>query len=91
LAGDAIAVIDYNGKLRVCELRDAIVDLAEYDYNFEAARRSPVIQEESKIARSHQCDCTHVCFINTSVRFSLKQRFLALPWYYWRYRLSGRW
>ena len=91
MAGEAIAVVDYDGRLRVCELRDTAVNLADFDYDFEAARGSKPMLAERSVAKSHHCDCTHVCFVNTSVKFSLKERFLALPWFYLRYRLEGSW
>lgn len=91
MAGEAIAVVDYDGRLRVCELRDTAVKLADYDYDFEAARRSPAFLSERSVAKSHQCDCTHVCFVNISVKYNLRERFFALPWFYLRYRLGGSW
>lgn len=91
MAGEAIAVVDYDGRMRVCELRSTAVNLADYNYDFEAARNSSVLSGERAVAKSHQCDCTHVCFVNTSVKYSLRMRFLALPWFYLRYRLNGSW
>jgi Fe-coproporphyrin III synthase len=91
MAGEAIAVVDYDGRMRVCELRDTAVKLADYDYDFAAARNSSALLAERAAAKSHQCDCTHVCFVNTSVKYSLRERFFALPWFYLRYRLGGRW
>ena len=91
MAGEVIATIDYDGLLRVCELREAGVNLAEYGFDFELARNSPLMRAERAVAKTHVCDCTHVCFVNTALRYSLRQRFLTLPWLFLRYRLAGSW
>jgi len=88
-AGDAIAVVDFDGSMRVCELRDRSITLDAYDWNFERARNSPVMCEERLCAKQHVCDCTHVCFLTTSWRHSLITRFVALPLHYLRYKLTG--
>ena len=90
-AGEAISIVDYNGDVRVCELRKATVNLAEFDFDLAQAMESPVIQSERRIAKLHQCDCTHVCFLTTSLRHSFRARFWTAPWLYLRYKLSGRW
>jgi MoaA/NifB/PqqE/SkfB family radical SAM enzyme len=89
-AGEVIATIDYDGYLRVCELRDSRVNLADFGYRFELARNSPQITAERAVAKTHACDCTHVCFVNAALRYSLGQRFLVLPWLYLHHRLTGR-
>jgi MoaA/NifB/PqqE/SkfB family radical SAM enzyme len=88
-AGDAIAVVDYDGSLRVCELRDRSVALDTHDWDFEVARDSPIIREERLCARQHVCDCTHVCFLTTSLRHNLIAHFVTTPWRYVRYKLTG--
>lgn len=88
-AGEDIAVVDYDGSLRVCELRDQSVRLDTYDWNFEAARNSPTIREERRCAKQHGCDCTHVCFLTTSLEHDPTARFMAVPWHYLRYKLTG--
>src|SRR5438045_1632747 len=35
-AGETIAVIDYNGDVRACELREKFGTLKDYDYDFKA-------------------------------------------------------
>jgi MoaA/NifB/PqqE/SkfB family radical SAM enzyme len=91
MAGEVIATIDYDGLLRVCELRESGVNLADYGFDFQLARNSPPMCAERAVAKTHICDCTHVCFVNTALRYSLRQRFLMLPWLYLRYRLAGSW
>jgi hypothetical protein len=89
LAGETIAVIDYNANVRVCELRDAQVALADYDYNLAQLMRDPVIQKERRAARSHTCDCTHVCFIGTALQHTWQAKLLHAPLRYVKYRLTG--
>jgi MoaA/NifB/PqqE/SkfB family radical SAM enzyme len=90
-AGEAIAVIDYNGDVRVCELRDAAVNLSQHDYDFSRVLDTPIMLSERTAAKSHACDCTHVCFLTTSYHQALSARLWSAPWRYLRYRLSGKW
>ena len=87
LAGDGIGVIDYDGKLRVCELRNEQVSLGNYD--FSEAWKSKKIRAEAKIARSHSCDCTHTCFLGLSMRQNIMARFVYSPWLYLVNKIKG--
>jgi MoaA/NifB/PqqE/SkfB family radical SAM enzyme len=76
-AGETTAVIDYNGDVRACELREKFATLAEYDYDFDALWNSSARGEElDSIDGGRACWCTHVCFIHDSMRHSRK----ALLW-----------
>jgi len=89
LAGETIAVIDYNANVRVCELRDAQIALADYDYNFSKLMRDPRIQKERQAARNHTCDCTHVCFISTALQHTWQAKLFHAPLRYVKYRMTG--
>ena len=91
VAGEGIGVIDYNGQLRVCELRDDHVDLAAYNYDFSQAWESDIIRLEADVAKSHTCDCTHTCFINTSMRQDFSARFWDAIWLYFLYKIGKQW
>lgn len=91
VAGRSIGVVDYDGELRVCELRERSVSLPELAYDFSAAWNSDALREEARIASSHSCDCTHTCFIGISMRQSFVSRLLAAPWWFLRYRLGKLW
>lgn len=91
VAGRAIGVIDYNGDLRVCELRDRSVSLRDVGFDFQTAWNSDVLRDEARIAGSHSCDCTHTCFIGISMRQNFAARALAAPWWFLRYRLGRAW
>lgn len=91
MAGQSIGVIDYNGGLRACELRERSVSLVDYGLDFNAAWNSDAIREEAKAASTHSCDCTHTCFIGASMRQNFVARFLGAPWWFLRYRLGLLW
>jgi MoaA/NifB/PqqE/SkfB family radical SAM enzyme len=88
-AGETIAVIDYQGDVRACELREKFATLADYDYDFqklwEAEERS---RELKAIDGGSACWCTHVCFIHDSLRHSRRALLYEAPK---NYALRGRW
>lgn len=87
LAGQTISVVDYDGQVRACELRAPIANLRDHDGDFGAIYRSAAMETERALARSHTCDCTHVCFITSSRMYSPRVRFWLAPWLYLRYLL----
>ncbi len=79
-AGDTTAVIDYNGDVRACELRESFATLADYDYDFGALWAAQGRQTElNAIEGGKACWCTHVCFIHDSMRHSRKALLYDLP------------
>lgn len=79
-AGETTAVIDYNGDVRACELREKFATLKDYDYDFDklwAARERQ--QELNEIDGGKACWCTHVCFIHDSMRHSRRALLYELP------------
>lgn len=88
MAGEGIGVIDYDGRLRICELREQGVNLADYDYHFMRAWNSETIRREACIAKTHACDCTHTCFLNLSMRQSFSARLIKSPWMYLLYKIG---
>ncbi len=79
-AGETIAVIDYNGDVRACELREKFGSLADHDYDFGALWVSEGRQTELKVIDGGKaCWCTHVCFIHDSMRHSRRSLLLDLP------------
>jgi Fe-coproporphyrin III synthase len=89
-AGESAVVVDYDGGVRVCELREAAVPLATHGDDFAALTRDPRFRAEVSAAASHTCDCTHVCFLNTAQQSSWRARLLYAPWYHLRFRICGR-
>jgi len=79
-AGETTVVIDYNGDVRACELREKFATLADYDYDFRAlwaAREHQV--ELNAIDGGKACWCTHVCFIHDSLRHSRRGLLYEVP------------
>jgi len=60
-AGNNICVIDADGEVRVCELKEPVGNLRKYDYDIRK-----VLNKKQK----HNCTCTHACFQNASVDVS---------------------
>jgi MoaA/NifB/PqqE/SkfB family radical SAM enzyme len=79
-AGETTAVIDYNGDVRACELREKFASLAEFDYDFGRLWASAARGEElSAIDGGRACWCTHVCFIHDSMRHSRRAQLWDVP------------
>lgn len=79
-AGETTAVIDYNGDVRACELREKFATLADFDYDFGALWRAHERKVElNQIDGGKSCWCTHVCFIHDSMRHSRRALMYELP------------
>ena len=84
-AGETTAVIDYNGDVRACELRESFATLADYDYDFSALWAGAQRQDElQSIDGGNACWCTHVCFIHDSMRHSQRAMLYEVPKNYLR-------
>lgn len=91
VAGEGIGVVDYDGGLRVCELRDRRISLQDYGFDFAAAWGQEALRDETVVAASHVCDCTHTCFLGASMRHDPVSRYVVSPWWYLRHRLGMLW
>ena len=79
-AGETAAVIDYNGDVRACELREKFASLADFDYDFGALWASRAREAElAGIDGGRACWCTHVCFIHDSMRHSRRALLVDVP------------
>jgi MoaA/NifB/PqqE/SkfB family radical SAM enzyme len=79
-AGETIAVIDYNGEVRACELRKKFGSLKDFDYDFNALWQSEARAAElNQIDGGKACWCTHVCFIHDSMRHSRRALLYEAP------------
>jgi len=78
-AGQTSMVIDYNGDVRVCELRKPIGNLRNYGMNFEKFWESMDRQREVRQVKADQCFCTHICFMYDSMRHSKRVMLWELP------------
>jgi radical SAM protein with 4Fe4S-binding SPASM domain len=79
-AGETAVVIDYNGDVRACELREKFATLGDFDYDFSALWEANERQAElALIDGGKACWCTHVCFIHDSMRHSRRALLYELP------------
>jgi radical SAM protein with 4Fe4S-binding SPASM domain len=79
-AGETSVVIDYNGDVRACELREKFATLADYDFDFNALWAENERQAElAAIDGGKACWCTHVCFIHDSMRHSRRALLYDVP------------
>jgi Fe-coproporphyrin III synthase len=83
-AGETAAVIDYHGDVRICELRQPIGNLRDYDCDFGRLWNSQARTAEVAQMRQDHCDCTHICFIDDSATYSPKVALLQPPLAYAR-------
>jgi hypothetical protein len=83
-AGETAAVIDYHGDVRICELRQPIGNLRDYDCDFGRLWNAPRRTAEVAQMRGDQCDCTHICFIDDSATYSPQVALLQPPVVYAR-------
>ena len=60
-AGNNICVIDADGEVRVCELKEPVGNLRDYNYDIRK-----ILNKKQK----HNCTCTHACFQNASIDVS---------------------
>ena len=79
-AGETTAVIDYNGDVRACELREKFATLADFDFDFgELWKANGRAAELEAIDGGKACWCTHVCFIHDSMRHSRRAMLYQIP------------
>jgi len=78
-AAQNIAVLDANGDIRSCELRERIGNLRDYDLDWGRFWSSSERGEEIDAIRRDGCWCTHVCFIHASLKASPKAMAIDVP------------
>ena len=84
-AGETSAVIDFDGRIRACELRQPMGNLRDFDMNLKVFWETPARTVEPGQIACDQCWCTHVCFIHDSLRYSYKTMLSEVPKnYFWR-------
>ena len=78
-AGQNIAVVDANGDLRACELRNTLGNLRDFDCDWNLFWQSRSRTAEVDAIERDGCWCTHVCFIHASVKASTKAVMVDIP------------
>ena len=89
-AGQTSIVIDYNGDVRVCELRKPIGNLRKYDMDFQSFWDSASRRNEVRQVERDKCFCTHICFMYDSMRHSKRVMLWELPKLYFVSLISGK-
>jgi MoaA/NifB/PqqE/SkfB family radical SAM enzyme len=88
-AGQNIAVLDANGDIRSCELRERLGNVRDHGCDWRRFWDSRERQEELAGIRRDGCWCTHVCFIHASLKASGKARLYDVPRAYLRQASRG--
>ena len=88
-AGETAIVIDYNGDVRACELRDNLGNLRDFGCDFSKFWATQTRTEELDAIVRDQCWCTHVCFIHDSLRHSPKVLLHDIPATYLEYKFGS--
>src|SRR5215831_7304900 len=83
-AGETSVVIDFDGRVRACELRKPIGNLRDVDMDFKIFWESAARKDEPQRIACDQCWCTHVCFIHDSLRYSPRVMLWDIPKNYLR-------
>lgn len=78
-AGQNIAVVDANGDIRSCELRERLGNLRDYDCDWSRFWDSSKRRDEIAAIERDGCWCTHVCFIHASLKASPKALAVDVP------------
>jgi Fe-coproporphyrin III synthase len=78
-AGETSAVIDFDGRVRACELRQPVGNLRDHDMDFKLLWESSSRREEPGRIACDQCWCSHVCFIHDSLRYSARAMLWEVP------------
>jgi MoaA/NifB/PqqE/SkfB family radical SAM enzyme len=78
-AGQTSIIIDYNGDVRVCELRKPIGNLRTQGMDFHRFWNSIERKREVRQVGLDQCFCTHICFMYDSMRHSKRVMLWELP------------
>src|SRR5439155_6632738 len=89
-AGETTLVIDFNGDVRACELRNKLANLRDLDFDFRRFWTTHTRQEELASIVRDQCWCTHVCFIHDSLRHSKKTLLYDIPVAYLEPKFANR-
>lgn len=67
MAGDEVSVIYENGDFSACELRPAIGNMKDCNYDLKKILKSKAVKGELDKISSDKCFCTHGCFISNSI------------------------
>jgi MoaA/NifB/PqqE/SkfB family radical SAM enzyme len=78
-AGRNIVVLDADGDIRACELRERLGNVRAHDCDWRRFWDSAERASEIAAIERDGCWCTHVCFIHASMKASAKAKFYDVP------------
>ncbi len=88
-AGETAVVIDFNGEVRACELREKLANLRDFGCDFQRFWETQTRRGELESIVRDQCWCTHICFIHDSLRHSPKVLLYDIPVTYLESRFAN--
>src|SRR5262249_9750682 len=78
-AGETSALVDFDGRVRACEMRPPIADPRKTDMQFKGFWESPGRKSEVRKIECEPCWCSHVCCSHDSLRYSYKTMLVDVP------------
>ncbi len=90
LAGRTMIVLEHDGGLKSCELRAAIANIKDFNFDFKEFLQSPILNKEIRQIARKRCFCTHVCFLIESAMNHWATYFFAFPYLFLKYKLIRR-
>jgi len=71
-AGYISGVVDARGEVRMCELRDAVGNVRDTNYDFGKIWFSEAADKQRASIKAKECHCTHSCFMSSSLVFDVR-------------------
>ena len=71
-AGTISGVLDARGEVRMCELREAVGNVRDSDYDFGKIWFSDAADKQRASIKAKECHCTHSCFLSSSLVFDVR-------------------
>lgn len=68
-AGTVSGVVDARGEVHMCELRDAVGNVRDTNYDFGKLWFSAEADRQRASIKAKECHCTHSCFMSSSLVF----------------------
>ena len=71
-AGLVSGVLDARGEVRMCELRDAVGNVRDTNYDFTKVWFNEAADAQRIAICNKECHCTHSCFMSSSLVFDVR-------------------
>ncbi len=67
IAGEEFIVLQYDGTLGVCEILDPVVNIRDFNMDFNQIKNSTEWNNAIKYVKDGKCYCSHSCFLQCSM------------------------